>query len=652
MNDFQIYAQYIANRISLGSLITKDRISSIGIKPLFDRILTKKFVTKIWCVTSVPVQFDYNLTQALRSQMFKSCRTCKTMIYTYNTPTIINTGEVFTRQLHSSANQYEKYKEIFETLKEDEKQTGKVLRSGEGRQSVTIRKETLKSIRDKYDSYSYVYNHTTEGGTFSNTYYFVICQAPSNKELKSYRKELIRTFKAMGVIFTELHGNMPKFLKNFGVSGYKEEEVKQCAPILMSDENLSCLMSYKTRGVVGNSKVFFGLDWLNKSPLLINLFESSSSQVIALIGQSGFGKTYAAFQLAMSLVSVNVHCSAIDIKGGEWVKLNGVIPCTVVSMDDRNPRCVNTLRLDDVPANEENCEEYYNMAVKGTTQMLSLMVNLQENEGNSTDLNMILEQAIQKYYSTNEVNPRNYRSFIKTKGFKYSEILPIVSDLAATKTFTDKQRSMCNDILTRCSVYLSSESRYSAMFRDEITVGEILESPMVIYSFNKNRDSMLDNLDTLRVFMVQFLDNKKHTIRRENHLHSAAFYEELQRCSQFSKLVDYISAKVTGSRSDNVIIFLLLNAITVLSTKEFSAIRSNIKSYIVGMVSTDDINILSSDFDCKDIEDFLIKIRDNDNYRNCFAIKYDTGKNRDKTIYKVVLPEQLELKFRTRDVSA
>lgn len=151
--------------------------------------------------------------------------------------------------------------------------------------------------------------------------------------------------------------------------------------------------------------------------------------------------------------------------------------------------------------------------------------------------------------------------------------------------------------------------------------------------------------------MVQYLDTKKQSIRKEQKLHTAAFYEELQRSNQFGKLVETISHSVTGSRSNNVMIFLLLNAVSVFNNNELNAIKSNITTKIVGKLEDGDIDLLVKEYGCKPIQKQLEKINDKstNRWQNCFAILYDTGVDVDKAIYRTVVPQYMLEQFKTRD---
>lgn len=469
--------------------------------------------------------------------------------------------------------------------------------------------------------------------------------------MKIYKKELMSLLGSLNVGFKEIVGRIGTYLSNFGPATYIRDDVRRFAPMLMSNENLTEQMPYKTKGLVGGKGLLLGLDAETKLPLMVDFFNSGAAQVIMMLAKSGAGKTFSAFQIALSLIALDIHVSAIDIKGREWRKLLKFVDGVEINMDDENPRFVNTMRLDDFGCTRENCEYYFRMAVRATVNLLSIMVNLKPEEGNVTDLETILEQAVLKYFSQNNVDSKNPKTFVNTRRMKYADIIDIISDLATTKSYSEDQRELCSVIRTRCSTYFVTEGRYSKAFKNEITVAEVLRKPLVIYSFNKNADVMLDTMDTLRVFMVQYLDTKKQSIRKEQKLHTAAFYEELQRSNQFGKLVETISHAVTGSRSNNVMIFLLLNAVSVFNNNELNAIKSNITTKIVGKLEDGDIDLLVKEYGCKPIQKQLEKINDKstNRWQNCFAILYDTGVDVDKAIYRTVVPQYMLEQFKTRD---
>ena len=652
MKLIDVYVDAFVNWISGGELINRDKISLVGLKPLYGRFLTHQWITKVWCIVGLPVHYDYNITQAIRMEMFRMCSGVRTVIHTYNIPAPVNvTSDLFRRYVARSASNYRKYEEVFNQLEEDEKLTGKSGYDSSGRRFY-VSEATLNSIKDTYDSYMYVTEQGQSGNNFVNTYYFIQASARTKKEMQNYTKKLEGMLGAEGIYFFSVKGDIRRYLSNFAPASYHQEADRVFRPMLLSPENQVGLYPTKTKGLIGGSGIMLGVDWQTKLPLMVDFFSSGAAQVIMMLGMSGCGKTFTAFSIALELLAKSIHCSVIDIKGGEWDRLAQFAEAKVVDMGAENARFVNTLRLDDFEGvTKEEASELYNTAVSGTVSLLSIMTNLQEREGNVTDLEMILEQAVTKTYIQCGVTPQNPSSFSRTATMRYTDVLTVVEELTATKSYTEQQQKMCSLIRTRCSSYLLGEGRYGDAFRNELTIKEVMDTPLIIYSFNKNSGTMLDTLDTIRVFMVQFMDGKKHTFRKRQKLHTAAFYEELQRCDQFGKLVETISHRVTGSRSSNLIIFLLLNAVSTFDNSALAAIKSNITTQIVGKVIQDDIPILIEKFGCAGIKNYLEFINDkaSNSYRNCFAIQYDTGADSDKTIFKTVLPDSMVEVFKTRD---
>lgn len=652
MKLIDLYSEYFANWISGGNLINQDKISLIGMKPMYDRFATHHAINKVWYIYSFPVNTDLNITDIIRQEMFRVCPKVKTIVHTYNKPVKINVNsEVFRRQLKRAEDSYDQYKSVFDKLSSGEKMLGHTEYDPETGKRIHINQSTLTRIQEQYDSYSYICSSVLSGKTFTHTYFFIQASAPNKREMKMYKKELMNLLNSLDVYYKEVHGNIGMYLDNFCPGTFLHEETKSFVPMLFSNENLTSQIPYKTKGLIGGHGLLLGIDAQTKLPFIVDFFNSGSAQVALLLAKSGHGKTYMAFQIALFLTAMNIHCSAIDIKGNEWNKLLKFVKGTVISMDDKKPKFVNTLRLDDIVCADEEAPEYFMTALKGTITLFSIITNLQPDEGNVTDLEMILEQAIMKYYYKHNVFKDKKHTFINTKHMKYADILEIIDELSTTKSFSDSQRKICNLIRTRAANYFTSDGRYSDAFKNEITVGEILDSPLVIYSFNKNDQSMLDTLDTLRVFMAQYLDTKKQSIRKNKGLHTAAFYEELQRSDQFGRLIETISHAVTGSRSNNVIIFLLLNALSTFDSKEMNAIKSNITTKIIGKLNDLDVKTLVEDYDCKNIEYLLKMINqpDTNAWQNCFVVSYDTGVETDKGICKTIIPDKYIAHFKTRD---
>ena len=101
MRLIDLYSDYFANWLSGGNLINQEKISLLGIKPLYDRFVTHRMISKAWYIYSFPVHNNLNITEVIRKEMFKLCPTVKTIVHTYNVTLRMNVNnDVFKRQFH------------------------------------------------------------------------------------------------------------------------------------------------------------------------------------------------------------------------------------------------------------------------------------------------------------------------------------------------------------------------------------------------------------------------------------------------------------------------------------------------------------------------------------------------------------------------
>jgi hypothetical protein len=158
--------------------------------------------------------------------------------------------------------------------------------------------------------------------------------------------------------------------------------------------------------------------------------------------------------------------------------------------------------------------------------------------------------------------------------------------------------------------------------------------------------------------MATSLIMKKMSIRKDAGKFTDIVFEELQRCDQFGKMLDFISHIVTGARSENAVVLLLLNSIGTLMTSSDSfnaserrarSIASNITHKIIGKVEESDIQVLSKDFGCRTIESELQAIHDNTAHANSFVALMDNKLEKDTCLYRVILPDEVGEQFVTRE---
>lgn len=649
------YVSAFSNWLSNGAFINKTSMSSLGIKPLYDRIITKSSVKKVLLITSFPTQLDTNFTSVLNRKISNLHPKCNVLITTDNFKSDLHTtfrGNDFRKNMSYAEDRVNNYEQGLNSLTETERTTGKKLRLPGGG-SLRVSTEELKRLKDLYGSYKYVSSSIKGGLSMLNSYVFVEMIAPDNKEMTALFETVDDILVRIGCSYSEIKNANSKYLSSMSPTGYfyKTDTDKNFMNNLLSSENLSYLMPYMSNGFIGDGTgTLMGVDMGARAPFILNFFKTSDRQINAFIVPAGKGKTVTSLMISMFLIGQGIHCSAFDIKGEEWSKLSPFVDLNVIDISSVNGCYVNTMRLDDIidliNPDSSDALMFFDSAVNSTIEVVKIMSSYNEGTLDYPDASAIISHSVSRYFSNNGVKNRNYKTFENTRNLNYKDLINFINKAKEVKNFESKI-DIIDSIVSRCTSFMESNTIFDGR---EITVKDVLDKPLNIYSLNKNRDGVgNDILDSIRTFMFTYLDMKKIYIRKSKKLGTACFYEELQRKEEFKRLIVFINAIVTGARSSNVTVFLLCNNPSTLLSEELSGITSNISTYIVGNVAKSDFPVLEQ----LGLADLIPRIEEMtanpEKYNHCFACKFDTGDERDTCIFTSMIPPRVLSEIDTRD---
>lgn len=645
---YDFYCNYLVNWLSGGALVNKVGMSSLGIKPLYDRIITKSSVKKVICVSGFPVDFDRTFSSTLSRRVSETYRDCKINVSLQSFKSTLNVrSNEFKRSMANSERMYNDYKSTFDSLSESDRAVGKKI-YGPGGVGLTVTSKDLQALKENFESYKYCNDVINSEGSLFTTYLFVELVTPDNNTMVRVRDLVYRILDSFGCQYFEIHSNSSKYMETIAPAGFMRQgsNFKEFRNTLMSHENLAQLMPYKSHGFIGDGTgILMGIDRGARAPFILNFFRTGDRQINIFLAPAGKGKTVGSFMIALAFLDQNIHCSVIDVKGDEWVRLKHFTKCINIDISSSSGVVVNTLRMDDVDVDFESAISFYESAISSTANLVKIIVGYPEGSEKERNADFIVRNAINKLYSRNNVRKENPKTFKHTKDLKYMDLVSIIQEIGMTPGFS-QYRDIVNDIVNRCTSIFEGTSLFKGK---EITVQDIIHTPLVIYSLNKNENAGDSISDSIRTFMVSYLDMKKIYVRKKQKLGTVCFYEELQRKAEFRSLIKFICGVVTGARSSNVTVFLLCNTPSTLMDSDIQAVTSNISTYIIGPLNNNDLPVLEY-LGLSDIIHKVQLISENPGkYNHCFVCKFDTGEVSDSCIYSAMIPPSVLERLKTRD---
>lgn len=647
---YHLYLNSFLAWVSGGRFILEENIASIGIKTIADRILTRHKVTKVWHVTQIPFNFNYELIEQIKVDMRERYPDVDLVFQLINDPIHLNIeNNIFLNKRKQAAEQYNKIKALFDTLEETDKAVGVKIPLGNG-MKLNFSKDDVIQKKEVWDSYVASTDHVHSGKGIYYTHLFIHAQAPNNKTMNKFSTSFRTELMSLHLHFRPIKSLLNNFLENYGPAGVRTPNGINHSQLYLLRENITHILPTKSEGMLNTEGILIGVNLNNGFPFLLEFFKSGQGQTVMIGAKTGWGKTHLGFGFILGLLADNVHVSVTDLKGDEWNKIGIYTKYKEISLGGAKPCSVNTLRLDDMQVTKEDCVYVYNNAVSASVRVLSLMSEV-ANHPHKGDLEKALETAIITLYNSKKIVKENPDTFIYSRYLKYEDVLPCLAEIETSGSLPPDVKAICNLARYRCETTLKGSSTLAESFKNEISVQEIIDIPLVIYSLNKNTDQDLTIAETISVFMAEYLSTKKHHFRKRQGLHSALVAEEVQRYQDTGEIVQFLASQTTGARSQNVMVIFMLNSLDRLNGTSFAPIRSNVSTAILGLLSESDIKMVGDTFGFKDIVDNLTLINQNPkSYKNAFAISFNTGYQYGNTLVRAMLPKQMNENLATRTI--
>lgn len=654
MNKIRYYSIKVSNWITGGLLTDKIKISALGVRPLYNRIVTRKYNKAVISIDEMVKELDINLIRVIQNEVnnsFPDSRVIFNIKAKHSELNRLYSSKEFKTRMEYAESDYQNYKEFFDAnTNNTEKRMGKILRFSGG--TVKLSAKDLEKKKYIIDSYNHIFDSKTRGNTFVESYLCMEVISPSSKELKRVIEIVSVCLERIGCTVRLLNGKYDSYLKSHSPTGFLNVKTTPVEETILDTPGLSYLMPVKDGGLLTDGKgIIMGIDKEKYCPFSLNFTGNTSRQVNLISASADSGKTTLSKSIALGLIDQDVHVSVLDIKKDEWNQLFYLQPGVELDFSDNGDCFVNTLRLDDVPdypgMTIDIAKNLYTSAVESTTEQILTACGADIINGieYSSYLNLVKE-AITKYLDTSKVDPNQLRTYKLTRNLSMEGVVGILSQLKELSKHAHNVNKI-SDIINKTNSTLVNSNILKGR---EVTIMDVIKSPLVVYSLGLNGSSTNNILTTrIRTSMITFLDSKKIFLRKIDKKHTACFYEELQSSDSFSSLIPYINRVVTGGRSSNVTVFLICNSTSILKNPKFKNTMDNISTYIIGPYNDNTLD----DFigtPAESIIPLVSKItNEKTKYKHSFACHFDTGQFRDNCIFSAVLTEDIERVCRSRD---
>lgn len=654
-----MYANLAMDWLAGAGIDQATKLSDVSIETRYDRTRTANGSTQFWILHGMPVDYQLPLVRALRMKMFSLYPDVelKFALNSYPVTRQLNVkSDYFRNRMAAAEQRFSIQREILEQGSETGMTTGVTLQKFGSK--LRISPEDIKRNQDMYESYYYTYNRVDAGGAVFQSYMMISANfgKMSRREMRQFEKAMADFLggRRQGMFYYKVTGKVKTALSTFGVTGaFTKVRREQFGYNLFTDENLATMIPFSDYGLQGGRGYLFGLDIMNNNPFILPVTETGDRQVWLCVAPPGGSKTYLFGNgTVFGALANNHHVSVFDIKGKEYDPLMAFTDAIKLDFSAKSGNFVNTLRIDDLPQMDKaGYFEAYLDAIQSTVGWLVTMTNLTEKEGNITDLETFFTTVIENYYAAKKVNPKNPHTFINSKSMRITDIPMYMNMVYEGLNPESLQKGVASVAIERCIRALAGESDKGNMFKKEVTIAEVLDTPLVIYSFGMNSGEYLGVEAGIKAHMANAIDTKKEYYRKQEQKFTTAIYEELNSCRFIPGFVQQVGNRVVRSRSNNVNIGMIMNSPQVLMEPQFSDIKSNISMVMAGALVPADLDVLDQ-IGASALIDFCNRIRDDQTgkYKHVFAVWFDTGQAKGSTMIRAEYPDEIHEVLGTRTI--
>lgn len=428
-------------------------------------------------------------------------------------------------------------------------------------------------------------------------------------------KNILEYCNNTNLIVTRIEEDLPDYLKTFSPfsMALDSEVLKNVGSTVLPDEQIARFSSY-LQGKIGKGGISFGNDIYSGYGVYKTVKKrDTDAENIFITAETGGGKSFYLKFLILQLIGDEMYRGTInDIEGFEYLPFGGLVSnfCSVVVLNMAEGQgCYFDPVEIHLTGDAKLDADMFNISKNFTTSILKVCLGKKLSTENEW-ATKIVDNAVARAYSKMGVdefdistwgNSKGYDLYFVYEQFKdlYREVQKFMSEenkfnleLYDIYKVNEGYIDALDKVVARLSEYfepLSHGGIRSNVFRNKVSLGEIVKAKLVINSFGMAGKSS-DAVDPVQMALAQLsaanISYLRSIFSKADGVYNFKVWEEFQRWGSFEGSVATIKQAITGGRKLGDINFIVTNNVKELLDDDRFAIFDNITSFAVGAIES------------------------------------------------------------------
>lgn len=407
----------------------------------------------------------------------------------------------------------------------------------------------------------------------------------SVKSIEAYAEHL-------GITLTRVLYNIPEVLAYFSPWGQKliNDNRASYPTFVVPDEILARFNTY-SQGTLGKAGISFGVDIYSMFPVLKKVKATREDAENWLISaETGGGKSYFVKSLLLQLLAQGYNGTIMDVEGFEYLPmakmLSNSLSVRVINMAEGQGGYFDPVEIPIYSAATlEEATQLRQNSLEFTLSIMRVLLGQAYNE--DVYLSVVLDDAVSAAYRKRGVTS-NRMTWENSRGMTLYDVYASLKDLQSSDSHNDDYLNALEKAIALTGKYFEPSGTRSSLFKNRISVGDIIDADLVICSFGMAGKSQT-TVDEVQMALMQLgaaqLSHQRSVFSKNKGKFNFKLWEEFQRWGKFPGSDKTLGVALTGGRKLGDVNIIITNVIAELLGEDRFNVFSNVTSFLIGAIN-------------------------------------------------------------------